>query len=63
MQQLETWFGQLLTALAMVAAALLLGMVLIISKQHARPNTSANHSVYQAPVLGMARNTMSTRMC
>ncbi len=31
MQQLETWFGHLLTALAMVAAALLLGMVLIIS--------------------------------
>ena len=30
-QQLETWFGHLLTALAMVAAALLLGMVLIIS--------------------------------
>ena len=31
MQQLETWFGQLLSALAMVAAALLLGMVLVIS--------------------------------
>ena len=31
MQQLEEGFGHLLTALAMVAAALLLGMVLIIS--------------------------------